>query len=232
MLELLTNYDLLVANGFVMGDLEGKETCCTWNGLSVNDVFIYHRNLSNAINYFKVNDNFEWYSDHRFITASLRVNMHKSNKLEHSWSKLLKRRMNWNSETIEKYKNILEQPDTVEKLENFIGSDFSDSDTATAAFSSVLNHILGKVFPKKNIYKKSNIRKRDHDHSPVVQTAKRIFRKAQRRFNYDKSNADRRHQFIIERRNYRQAIYAAKKIAKGNRMNNILDLEQLDTKAF
>merc|ERR1712237_115598 len=66
-LDLMTNYDLLIANGHVMADNEGKYTCCTYNDLSVNDIYLFHRDLLRHIVYFKVDDNFQWYSDHRYI---------------------------------------------------------------------------------------------------------------------------------------------------------------------
>ena len=74
----------MIANGFMMGDIEGKYTCCTWNGMSVNDVFIFHKDLQNYINYFKVGDEFQWYSDHRVITASFSVDIQKPNAESHS----------------------------------------------------------------------------------------------------------------------------------------------------
>ena len=231
MLDLLTNYDLFIANGFVMGDLEGNHTCCTWNGVSVNDVFLFHRDLYRHINYFKVDDHFQWYSDHRTITVSLNVNIRTSNSGGDSWNKLLKRKMNWDSEMIEKYKDILQQPDTVEKLRNFAESDFPDSDSVAANFTSILDDILAKVFPKKS-KKRAKYSSKQHEYSHVCQIAKRIFRQAQRRFSREKTNADRRHKFIVERRNYRRAIYAAKKLSKEKKINDLLNLEKLDVKAF
>ena len=37
-LDLMTNFDLLVVNGYIMGDIEGNYTCCPYNGLSVKDM--------------------------------------------------------------------------------------------------------------------------------------------------------------------------------------------------
>ena len=232
MLDLLTNYDLLIANGFVMGDLEGSHTCCTWNGMSVNDVFLFHRDLQSHINYFKVDDHFQWYSDHRVITAALKVNIQTSNSEKNSWKKLIKRKMNWNLDTIEKYKSILQQPETIEKFRNFNDSEFSDSDSIAENFTSILSDVLTKVFPKRSPKKSTNSHNKRNDYSHVCQIAKRKFRQSQRQLSRDKNNIDRRHLFIVERRNYRRAIYAAKKVVKEKKINDLLDLEKLDVKAF
>ena len=75
LLDIATNYDILIGNGCIMGDLEGQFTCCSWNGSSTNDLFLFHRELYNQINYFKVDDEFHWYSDHRSISFSLQINL-------------------------------------------------------------------------------------------------------------------------------------------------------------
>ena len=50
--------------------------------------------------------------------------------------------------------------------------------------------------------------------------------------NADHNNIDRRHRFIIERRNYRRAIYSAKRISKVKQIEKLSKLEKFDAKSF
>ena len=58
--------------------------------------------------------------------------------------------MLWNNDNIEKYREALQQPVIVEKLRNFTDSEFSGSDEAAESFTSILNCVLDKVFPRKS----------------------------------------------------------------------------------
>ena len=91
LLTLLSNYDLMIGNGCIMGDLEGNLTCSSWNGFSTNDLFVLHRDLYHQINYLKIDENFQWYSDHKSMSISLRVNVphHRSNA-DLQWKKIFK----------------------------------------------------------------------------------------------------------------------------------------------
>ena len=80
---LLTNHDLLIANARVCGDLSGRYTCCQRNGMSVVDLLILPEDLPNRLNYFKVAD-FDWYSDHSYISADLSVDISKAHDVENS----------------------------------------------------------------------------------------------------------------------------------------------------
>ena len=44
LLKLLTDYDMLIVNGRVCGDMYGSYTCCQWNGCSVIDMLIVQNN--------------------------------------------------------------------------------------------------------------------------------------------------------------------------------------------
>ena len=81
----MSEFNLLMANGSILGDIQGKFTCCAWNGMSTNDLFLFERKLSSRINYFKVNDSFDWFSDHKSVSFSIRVNVFFQ-KNSGSWS--------------------------------------------------------------------------------------------------------------------------------------------------
>ena len=232
-LSLLTNYDLLIGNGCIMGDLEGQLTCSSWNGFSTNDVFILHRDLFSHISYLKIDDDFQWYSDHKSVTVSLRVNLltDKANN-NNSWKKIFKKRMVWDSNSISKYKEILENEDTIRTLETFNNTNFTSSDDAVRIFTDILNGVLSKVFPKKSRKVRNNHMRNRDNFSYACQVAKRAFKRAQRQLSADQFNMDRRHRFIIERRNYRRAIYSAKRMAKVKQIDKLSQLEKYDSKAF
>ena len=233
LIEIATNYDLLIGNGCIMGDLEGQLTCCSWNGSSTNDLLLFHRELFSQLRYFKVDEDFHWYSDHKPISFSLAVNL-ISNKSEHlrSWKRVCKNRMFWNSESINKYKEILDHPITKEKFDHFNSTNFSSCDDAVHEFTSIMNEILTRVFPKKNNRRRSNHESKRESFSFECQLAKRAFKRAQRNFSNNKNCIDRRHRFIIERRNYRRAIYAAKRMTKEKQIDKLNQLEKCDSKAF
>ena len=68
LLQLITNYDMMLANGRICGDMVGNYTCCQRNCCSVVDMLIVQRDLLPIIGYFKVLP-FDWYSDHAVISA-------------------------------------------------------------------------------------------------------------------------------------------------------------------
>ena len=233
LLEIATNYDLLIGNGCIIGDLEGQLTCCSWNGSSTNDLLLFQRELYNQIRYFKIDDRFHWFSDHKPITYSLHVNV-LANKSERpsSWKKSHKNHMIWNSDSIDKYKEILEQQATRDKFEHFNSKRFLTCDEAVNEFTLIMNDILTCVFPKKNRRRRANHDSKKETYSFECQLAKRAFKRAQRHFSNNKNCLDRRHRFIIERRNYRRAIYAAKRITKEKKIDMLNKLEKYDSKAF
>ena len=231
LLDILTNYDLLVANGRIMGDIEGNYTCCNWNGQSVNDMFIFHRDFLRKMNYFRVNSPGSWYSDHSNISISLRVNVTVKTQSNKAWKKLCKKIYSWNDESKSSYLNVLNNEEYIQKLHDFTNTHFDSINQATAEFTNIMNSVLSTTFPLKKRFDKKTVHRRD-DFSPACQIAKRMFRKAQRRFGRDTNSVNRRHEYIIQKRNYRRAIYATKKIAKETKINKILELEQSDTKSF
>ena len=45
LLQLMTNYDMMLPNGRICGDMAGHYTCCQRNGCSVVDILIMQRSL-------------------------------------------------------------------------------------------------------------------------------------------------------------------------------------------
>ena len=235
LLNLLSNYDMLIGNGCLMGDLEGNLTCSAWNGLSTNDLFVFHRDLLEQVKYLKIDENFQWYSDHKTITASLNINLQSfHSKSAKSWKKIYKKKMVWDTESVERYKQILEDSHTISKFEAFNDSHFESTDQAVNEFTCILNEVLEKVFHKKDQRGKrsQNSNNKRANFSYECQIAKRAFKRAQRQLKYNINDVDRRHKFIVERRNYRKAIYAAKRIAKIKQIDKLSQLEKYNSKEF
>ena len=56
LMQLMTDHDLLIANGRVCGDLSGNFTCCRWNGLSVVNMMIVSNQFLSRLNFLKIGD--------------------------------------------------------------------------------------------------------------------------------------------------------------------------------
>ena len=68
--------------------------------------------------------------------------------------------------------------------------------------------------------------------SHELQLAKRIYKKANHQYLNNRSNIDRRQNYLIEKRKYKKAIYKAKKIAREYKLNRFADLDKSDSKKF
>ena len=234
--KIMSDFNLMIANGVVLGDLPGKYTCVAWNGMSTNDLFLFHRGLLSRLNYFKINSDFDWYSDHKAISVSLRVNIVPRNEGNaNAWVKYYKPKLLWNQENINNFKSILSNEQNKQKLTNFCSKNHNTADEASAEFGGIINDILKETFPalkNKRLPKKDKKKNRDEAYSSVVQAAKRSFKKSQREFSVDHNDVSRRQKFIRERRKYKQAIYVAKMLIKEKRINKINGLGNSDPKSF
>ena len=232
--KFLGDYDFIPANGTVMGDLKGRYTCVSWNGMSCNDLFLFHRSILSRINYFRVWDNFDWYSDHKALSLSIRVNVTHIRNTGRLWRALAKKRMNWSQENVAKYKSIITSNEYKSKFHVFASSEFSSANEAANRFSDLISEVLNKTFTHSRRSNKSRKKKteRHPDFSRKIQDAKRRFKTAQRLFSNDKSNIDRRHTFIRERSKYKKVIYLEKKLMKEDKINRLSKLESLDPKNF
>ena len=104
--KIMSEFNLLMANGSMLGDIQGKFTCCAWNGMSTNDLFLFERKLSSRINYFKVNDSFDWFSDHKSVSFSIRVNVFsRRTQLHGALKQFQKPKLKWSQDNIKKFKS-------------------------------------------------------------------------------------------------------------------------------
>ena len=238
LLKIASDFNLIPANGTVLGDLEGKYTCAAWNGSSCNDLLLFHRSLYQRINYFKVNEDFDWYSDHRSISFSLRVRLSiaSRNRTRDLWRYIEKHKLIWNEESINTFKSILSNEEYRGKLLEYSQSTFTSSNEAAESFNKIMTAALKQTFPpnlkQKNREKRTNKPKSRDNFSWNVQNAKRSFKLAQRQFRANNDDLSRRQTFFREKRKYKQAIYLAKKLSKERRINKIAGLESSDPKTF
>ena len=236
--KIMTNYNLFVANGTCLGDLKGKYTCVSWNGMSTNDMFLFDRKLLSRINYFKVNNEFDWYSDHKSVSISIRVNIYlNQNGGDGDWKTYTKTKLRWSPDDISKFKSILSNEIYKNQLNVFCSKSFEDVNSAEREFANILSNVLKETFPaiKKKINKrKNNAYKKAcrEEFSPIIQAAKRSFKKCQREFNVNQNDLNRRQKFIRERQKYKQTIYFTKKVIKENRINKVAGLESADPATF
>ena len=234
--KLMTDFNFLMANGTSLGDKRGKFTCVTWNGMSTNDIFLFDRKLSSRINYFKINDSFDWYSDHKSVSLSLRVNVVVGQTGAHSkWSDFHKAKLDWNQDKIREFQTILNSESKKSELKDFCDRNFQNADDAERVFTGIITSALKETFPamtKNKTRRKKDYKKKNEIYSPVVQIAKRAFRKYQREFNSDPNDVNRRHKFIRERQKLKKIIYVTKKVHKEKRINRIAGLETSDPAEF
>ena len=89
---LLTDNDLMIINGRVWGDLTGIYTCCQRKGCSVVDMLLVQNYLFKIKDYFQIYD-FDWYSDHAVISASLSIDIRWTLDMPSDWIRLIKQLM-------------------------------------------------------------------------------------------------------------------------------------------
>jgi len=229
LMELLTNHDLLLANGRVCGDLNGKYTCCQKMGMSVVDMLIIPSDFINRLNYFTVAD-FDWYSDHAYISACFSVDINKCQSVPATWSKLVRQFQNWNSESKQKFSEEIKSQAISNRLSNFCNTQFADSTLCVTNFVDIITDVLHSVFPKKP--KRLKHIKRPAHYNQECQLAKRLFKRSKRLFNRDCNNMNRRHQYLRDKRRYKKAVYKAKLIFQETKLNRLANLEHSDPKTF
>ena len=134
LLQIMTNHDMLLANGRICGDMAGNLTCCQYNGSSVVDVLIAQRDLIPLINYFKVLP-FDWYSDHAVISACFAVTVNTAVTVPDGWEKVCNCFQNWNEDTKDKFLKKLSDPVIANKLNTFCETNFSCGNAAAEQFN-------------------------------------------------------------------------------------------------
>ena len=231
LLQLLTNHDLLIANGRTCGDLSGKYTCRKYNGDSVNDMFVTHRDFLEKIIYFKVGE-FDWYSDHAHVSLAIKVNVDKSKNMPKYWRRVTRLIQKWNAATKSRFIDMLTTEDNKSRMDTFCKTTFNDSNSLTKEFTSILQDVVRKTFPRKERKRKSTEHINRIEYSYECELAKRMFKKAQREFRKDKNNLNRRQIYILEKRKYKKVIYKTVKLAKENKLHKLSAIEQADPKTF
>ena len=234
--NIMSSFNYVMANGTILGDLGGKYTCIAWNGMSTNDVFLFDRKLSSRVNYFKVNDSFDWYSDHKSISVSLRVNIYLNQEGNDSnWKLYQKANIKWDQENIEKFKNTIFSEKYKQKFDEFCTRNFDSTNGAEKAFNKIISEVLKETFPACKLRKNAKNNKRNRRgevYSPMIQMAKREFRKCQREFDLNQCDVNRRHKLIRQRQKYKKIIYFTKKLFKENKINKVVGLETSDPSTF
>ena len=114
LVQLMTNYDMMLANGRICGDMAGNYTCCQRNGCSVVDMLIVQRDLLPIIDYFKVLA-FDWYSDHAVTSASFSVDITKTLETPKEWVRCFSALQNWDDETKQLFLSRLNERDITAK---------------------------------------------------------------------------------------------------------------------
>ena len=230
LLQIMTNHEMLLANGRICGDMAGNLTCCQYNGSSVVDALIAQRDLIPLINYFKVLP-FDWYSDHAVISACFAVTVNTAVAVPDGWEKVCNCFQNWNEDTKDKFLKKLSDPVIANKLNTFCETNFSCGNAAAEQFTVIMGGVIKSVF-RRDRRKRPKLTNRKIPYNYQLQIAKRTFKKYKDQFAKDPENLDRRDRYLREKRLYKKIIYKVKKNSHEYRLNKIASLEQNDTKSF
>ena len=118
MIEMLITCNLLIANGRVKGDREGKITCIQWNGTSTVDYFVVPQDMLKTITYLKVG-NLTEFSNHRPVIMQLDWNFSKVNMNDvlHTLIQSCPKAYAWNVHSAVEYKtSILQMENTAASI--------------------------------------------------------------------------------------------------------------------
>ena len=133
-LQIMTIYDMLLANGRIYGDMTSNYTCCQYNGGSVVNVFIAQRQLLPLISYFKVLP-FDWYSDHAVISVCIAVEVNRIVHMPAGWKTVYNQVQNWNENSKGMFLKKLSDPIISNKLDIFCQTNFPCSNATADQFT-------------------------------------------------------------------------------------------------
>ena len=106
------------------------------------------------INYFRVGQ-FDWMSDHAFISTDVAVDIAKYKDIPSEWKKVNRQMQNWDTESKEKIREILDSPSFKIKLDNFCNMQYVSSSEAAAELTFIIQDAVKRVFPRKIKHRKS-----------------------------------------------------------------------------
>ena len=118
LIDLCHTSELYIANGRVLGDCKGKNTCFQWNGCTLVDYLIVSNTIYNSLNYFQIGELIPWISDHCPLTYSL--SLVNGVTLETDDTKLIDipGKIVWEEVRIEMFRKLL----CSEKIKDILGS--------------------------------------------------------------------------------------------------------------
>ena len=118
------------------------------------------------------------------------------------------------------------------ELEQLCNTAYLTSAEPASRLTSILQCTIYNVFPRKIKDRKPNKSKREIPFSHELQLPKRIYKTANRQYLNNWSNIVCLQNYLIEKWNYKTAIYKAKNIAQEYKLNRLADLEKSYPKKF
>ena len=161
MLNLCKEAGLRILNGRTVGDFFGKQTCVNYNGCSLVDYTVVSQEIYSQIGLFQVLD-FTYLSNHCPIVCSIFaqscIEFSQQSRLYPLPGKFI-----WSDKAKSLYKKNIQSKEAARQLENFMKTDFNDSDIIVDSFNSILIDISKKstkfVFKQTTKAKKRKIKK-------------------------------------------------------------------------
>ena len=228
LINILGTNHLMIANGRTPGDLDGKLTFCNVHGTSSIDLCIVSHTLYSSIMYFKVLP-FVFYSDHAPIVVSLKTGKHNAtdtNLDENSYE--LYRRCSWNNKNALIFNANITATNAQIHLEELISNNNLNVDEAT----DKLTNIILNAMPQENLDNHKPAKNAKQKQSREMREAYRNYKKERRAFCRDKSNLNKKQQFLNTKGKLRRLKSKMDKMITENKLNKLAKLEKTDIKHF
>ena len=226
LIEFLEEANMMLVNGRKLGDSMGNKTCYNYMGSSTIDYCIVSHSMFHEIVNFEV-DNQTWYSDHSPLNITLKIDRNFDRlKMDCTGLSNIKK-FCINEQNLQCYTAMLNSEDVHDRLTNLIECDYIDPNCLLSDFKDIVLSVANETFPikicKNNIIESPLREELGKEYKPLGE-AKRKFNSARKAMYREKGNFNRRHTFIIARREYKKIKYL---IFNKNKMNNLVKLAKI-----
>ncbi len=231
LISLVQQSNLAITNGRKIGDLTGKITHVNPNGTSTVDYCITSLSLFSFILRFNVLDQ-QWYSDHNplfSLKANLPIDTPDMNtNLTPIW------KFRWNEHSKQKYMETISKKSSQKMLKQFTNTQHSDLNRALQCFTEIITDVGKASVTLINIKNINTVPSNTlvEENTKMLTSKKRGFIRVKRAFLSNKSNPNRRVEFIKAHSKYRRIKYYILNSEKENRIYKLAEIESSDPKLF
>ena len=205
LIEICRNARLRIANGRVLGDLNGNLTCFQWNGCSVVDYCIVHEDLLGVIEYFRVHDFKGMFSNHCKVSLQIPsdVKIIKNKQITVEFPNSCR----WSDEVALQFSTALQSEDFRNSLKS-IDNDITVGNNTNDIIESFADALVSAVHICANKKTKKYARKRKHKkwYDSDCRDLKRSLNKTNRQFIRAPWDVSVRELFFRQRKQYKKVL--------------------------